>query len=512
MTRANRVALLLSISTFLLVTFVSRVIFENIPHIEDEMTYVWQARVYTRFQNRIPTPGCSECFLVPFVIDNEGYRYSKYPPGWPAVLSLGMQLHVRDYVNPLLAALSVWLMYRLAARFLKPWTAVFAAFLLVSSPLFLMNSGSLLSHTWSLVLALAFIISWLHTWEDGRTVSGWLTVTTSATCLGLLILTRPLTAFAVSLPFIVHGLILWFSKHSSNKKLLALFIAITSLFTILYLVWQYDVSGSLFTNPYQLYWPYDRIGFGPDIGLNPDGHTLKHAIDNTLFSLSYGSSDLYGWPNLSWLFIIPGIIALLNKPKALMVSAVFPVIILIYALYWIGSWILGPRYYFEGLIGAVLLTAAGIEWSLNISKKYLNVTMGKKQFSAAKLLIAMVSIGLITYNLVLFLPQRLEGLKGLYGISASQLTFFKSEVVQKLAPALIIIHPIDNWLEYGALLDISSPFLDSPIVVSYNRGSELNQQAADFLPDRLVLHYYPTMFPETLYRTPFPSIQMEKTD
>ena len=138
--------------------------------------------------------------------------------------------------------------------------------------------------------------------------------------------------------------------------------------------------------------------------------------------------------------------------------------------------------------------------------------MGKKRFSAAKLLIAMVSIGLITYNLVLYLPQRLEGLKGLYGISASQLTFFKSEAVQKLAPALIIIHPIDDWLKYGALLDISSPFLDSPIVVSYNRGSELNQQAADFLPDRLVLHYYPTMFPETLYRTPFPSIQMEKTD
>ena len=125
------------------------------------------------------------------------------------------------------------------------------------------------------------------------------------------------------------------------------------------------------------------------------------------------------------------------------------------------------------------------------------------------MVIGLIVTILISLNIVNYLPQRLTGLRGLYGITASQLTFLQSDTVQKLAPALIIIHPQDNWLEYGALLDISSPFLDSPIVIAYNRGSELNKLAGDYLSDRQVLHYYPTMYPETLYITPFPSVQTD---
>lgn len=509
MSRADKVALLLSLTAFVLVGVISSLVFENIPHIEDEMTYVWQANVHSRFQLGVPTPDCPKCFLVPFVIENGDFRYSKYPPGWPAALSVGIKLNGRDYVNPLLAALCVWLMYRLTAKFLKPWTAVLSTFLLVSSPFFLMNAGSLLSHTWSLFLALTFIISWLDSWEENKTVPVWMRVMTSAIALGLLILTRPMTAFSVSIPFAVHGFFLWLKGANSHRKWLARFVYIIGLFIAAYLTWQYALTGSLTTNPYVLYWPYDRIGFGPNVGLNPDGHTIKHAVDNTLFSLSYGSSDLFGWQGLSWLFFLPGIIALRKKPQALLVSGVLLSIILIYALYWIGSWILGPRYYYEGLISAVLLTCAGIEWLITKTHPRLNLRFGNRHINIQKVVIGLIVTILISLNIVNYLPKRLTGLRGLYGITASQLTFLQSDAVQKLAPALIIIHPQDNWLEYGALLDISSPFLDSPIVIAYNRGSELNKLAGDYLSDRQVLHYYPTMYPETLYITPFPSVQTD---
>jgi len=512
MSRADKAALILSITAFVLVSFISRYIFENIPHIEDEMTYVWQAKVYSRYQLGVPTPDCPKCFLVPFVIENGGYRYSKYPPGWPAVLSLGLQVNARGFINPFLAALCVWLMYRLTAKFLKPWTAVLSAFLLVSSPFFLMNASSLLSHTWSLFLSLVFIIAWLDSWNEAKVVPVWVAVLTSSIALGLLLLTRPLTAFAVSVPFALHGLFLWFKGSKSQKKFLFLFLFIIALFTATYLTWQNALTGSLTTNPYVLYWPYDRIGFGPDVGLNPDGHTIKHAIDNTLFSLNYGSSDLLGWQGLSWLFLLPGIFALRKKPHALLVSSVMASIILIYALYWIGSWILGPRYYYEGLIGALLLTTAGLEWSFNHTHPRLNLHFGNKKTTIQKVIVGVTAAIMIGINIFNYLPVRLAGLRGLYGITASQLSFLQSDVVQKLAPALIIIHPQDNWLEYGALLEISSPYLDSPIVISYNRGTELNQVAADYLPDRLVLHYYPVLYPETLYSTPFPSVQTDNQD
>ena len=512
MSRADKVALILSITAFVLVGVISNLIFENIPHIEDEMTYVWQAYVHSRFQLGVPTPDCPKCFLVPFVIENDGYRYSKYPPGWPAALSLGIKLKARDYVNPLMAALCVWLMYRLTSKYLKPWTAVLSAFLLVSSPFFLMNASSLLSHTWSLFLTLAFIIAWLDSLEERNGVPMWMRILTSAISLGLLILTRPMTAFAVSIPFVLHGFFLWVNGANSHRKWLALFVFTIGLFVVAYLTWQYALTGSLATNPYTLYWPYDRIGFGPHVGLNPDGHTIKHALDNTLFSLSYGSSDLFGWQGLSWLFLMPGIYAIRKKLHALLVSSILISIILIYALYWIGSWILGPRYYYEGLISAVILTCAGIEWLITQTHPRLNFHYGNRSINIQKVIVGLITVILISLNIVNYLPQRLTGLRGLYGITASQLAFLQSDAVQKLGPALIIIHPQDNWLEYGALLDISSPFFDSPIVISYNRGSELNQEAIDYLPDRQVLHYYPTLYPETLYSTPFPSVQTDNQD
>ncbi len=185
--------LFLALLTLVAVYQVTTRIYEGVPHIEDEVAYSWQAALYTRNQLAIESPPCPRCFLTPFVVDYNGLRFSKYPPGWPAVLSLGVRLNVRDWVNPLLAALCVWLTYRLVSRLTRPVVGILAALLTLTSPFFLLNAGTLLSHIWSFFLTLAFLMAWLEIINPQSTISRWISILLGGFSLGLLALTRQLT-------------------------------------------------------------------------------------------------------------------------------------------------------------------------------------------------------------------------------------------------------------------------------------------------------------------------------
>src|SRR5262245_30054222 len=71
---------------------VSRTVFERLPDLEDEVAYLFQAKTYARGELVIPSPQPSRSFWQPFVVDYQatGNRFSKYSPGWPALLTLGV--------------------------------------------------------------------------------------------------------------------------------------------------------------------------------------------------------------------------------------------------------------------------------------------------------------------------------------------------------------------------------------------------------------------------------------
>ncbi len=104
----------------------------------------------------------------------------------------------------------MWLTYRLGAKLLGDTAGLFAAGLTLTSPFFLMNSGSLLSHPLGLVLSAAFVLAWLDLTgtPDGR-IPPWVLALAAGLSLGLLALTRPLTAVALAVPFGLHGMRCW---------------------------------------------------------------------------------------------------------------------------------------------------------------------------------------------------------------------------------------------------------------------------------------------------------------
>lgn len=170
MTRADRIALFMSLLAILAGFLVSDLVFERMAHIEDEMAYLWQAQVIARNQLTLPSPEQPKSFLIPFVIDYNGQRFGKYPLGWPVMLSFGVRLGIHYLVNPLLAGLGLWFTYLLGKRVLSETVGLIAAGLTLTSPFFLMNSGSLLSHPFGLVLSAGFALAWLEGFTDRKSV------------------------------------------------------------------------------------------------------------------------------------------------------------------------------------------------------------------------------------------------------------------------------------------------------------------------------------------------------
>ena len=491
----DALAIVLACFSALASAFVSDRVFERIPHIEDEFANLWQAEVMADGQIALPSPTYPRSFLVPFVVDYQGSRFGKYAPGWPATLSLGARLSVPWLVNPILGGFAVWLIYRLGSKIVGRGVGLLAALLTGTSPMFLMLSGTLMSHNLSLFLTISFSLAWFDLFteryidSEPARVPHWLLVAVAGSTLGLLTLTRPLTALGVFLPFGVHGVYIFLRGDGATRRRILFVGGLALTLGAILLLWQAALTGDPFLNPYTLWWEYDRVGFGPGIGVTESGHNLHLAYENTNFSLRAGRHDLFGWPYISWLFLPMGIYALRRRLCGWLLVATLPSLILVYGAYWIGSWLLGPRYYYEALPAAAVTSAIGAA-SLG---GYLAEGGGLRRFR--RLATTALVTFLIVINCLFYLPTRLQGMHGLYGISEA---YSRPLRVANLEGALLLVHA-DRWHRYGNLLILAPPFTTTDLLVAWDVKPAQDGAVTQEFPERRVYHYYPGE-PYTLYK------------
>ena len=487
LSRVDRFALLLCVLGVFASFFVACVIFENIPHTEDEISYLWQARVFASGRLSVPTPPHAKSMFVPFVVDYQGRRFTKYPPGWPAVLSLGVLVGLDVWLNPLLGGVGIWLAYSLGKKLFCETVGWIASMLTLTSPFFLLNSGSFLSSPLALVLTGVFALCWFEAFSSPASSHATRKAVFAGLSLGWLALARPIAALGVAFPFGVHGLTLLVCGDWSIRKRILLTSIVAAFTSGLLFAWQYLMTGNALLNPYTLWWSFDKIGFGAGYGISPDGHNLMNALENSAIMLDAARRDVFGWGNYSWLLLPFGVWAVRKNRPSWVISAVFISLVGFYLVYWAHVTRYGPRYYYEGMYSLTLLSAAGIHW---LARK------DKLRFALTSVLMT----SLVGYNLFVYLPARLAASRAIYGITRAQLAPFQIAEAHRLTPALVFVSVKENnaygslnsdWPQYGGLLELQNPELTSPFIFAISRGNSEDAALMMDYPNRHVIYYYP---------------------
>lgn len=289
-------------------------VFEGLPHLEDEVAYLFQARVFAAGEWVIPSPPVRQAFTQPFIVDHAGSgemrRFSKYPPGWSLLLAGGLAMGYGAWVNAAFAAAAVALVYRLG-RIYNPHVGLIAALLLAFSPAALLLNGSLMAHSAALALASGFL--WC-VWNAEQTARRWPWALAAGALLGVLLLTRPAPAVAVALPVMVWlgGRMVWevlrgerhtlkqtWKQLAPRRYLPYVGLALVALgLQAVNMAYNAAAVGDPRANLYTLVWSYDRIGFGECCGRT--GHTLEKAIRHVRFDMSLAAADLFGWQWGGW--------------------------------------------------------------------------------------------------------------------------------------------------------------------------------------------------------------------
>lgn len=297
---AAALVITLAFASFMLSVLMSRTVFERLPHLEDEMAYLWQARAVAGGNFVIPTTQPSAAFWQPFVVDEDGNRFGKYTPGWPIQLAVGIAMGTPYVMNAFFAALTVALVYRLGREiFDSEDVGVIAAVLVTFSPMALLLNATLMGHSAALFWTSLFLYAYWRLNLPGR-AHGLRWGLIAGAALGITLVTRPATGVAIAIPCVawsgVRLLRLVVSDRRAFVTLLRPQVAlgiVAVCIALLVPLYNAMAVGDPRANLYRLVWDYDRIGFGEGYGRH--GHTLEKGVRHLRFDLSLTAADLFGW-------------------------------------------------------------------------------------------------------------------------------------------------------------------------------------------------------------------------
>jgi hypothetical protein len=345
----------------------------------DEATYAFQARMLAAGHLFAPAPPHHEFFQFRFCLQEAGRWFGIFPPGWPAILAVGVWLGELFWVNAVLGGLLVLLTYVLARELVpgRPTVWRLAVVLGALSIIRMAQSASLMSHVLGAVCTTTALWAGLRAWRTGR--ARWLLLVGAA--LGLQADTRLLNAFALGLPALVLTVAFaWRHRRAPRRVLLGLGAlgAMVALFGGLQLAYNARVTGAAFRFPQRAYFAATEHkphcsdpGFGADrvcTHEHPPGLSAamprnafypRHGVRVTYVRLDAYSREAAGGVVL-FAFLIVGLLAPSTRRAAAFCLLGYGSLWLAYGTFYYHGLAYGARYYFEATACVWIGVALGL--------------------------------------------------------------------------------------------------------------------------------------------------------
>ncbi len=325
-----------------------------VPHVPDELSYMFQARVFAGGHITASPPPSEAAFEwsdpSPIAV-HDGKWASIYPFGHPLALGLGFLVHAPWLIPPLLGGLSVLMVFLLARKLYRPETAVLAATLFAVSPFFLMTASNFMSHTTTAFYLLASLV--FLAYADRRPLAYSFL---AGIFIGLVFNTRPLTGAALvpafSL-FTLASLLGPLPKREAFRRAIAFGLG-CAVMLALYFVYRYLTTGDPFTLE-TLQAGGNSLGFSGN-------HTFAAGLSNEQTQAAYLMLVLHNWPVQlgAALALLPFLLGTTRRWDWFMAACALSVMA-VYAAYFYNGLMHGPRFWFEAAPLLMLLSARGVE-------------------------------------------------------------------------------------------------------------------------------------------------------
>lgn len=183
-------ALALALGTLALSLSYVHFVLGGAPRIIDATSYWLQARLFAEGQFSFAPPGPLHAFAGRFlVVTPTGELAVLFPPGFAAVLAVGMRLGLPLLLNPLLGAGCSVLTYALGRTWFGETAGRVAGVLSALCAALRYHSADTMSHTWSACLVLGLVLAV----ETQRTTPRRVWPLLAGACAGWLFATRPVT-------------------------------------------------------------------------------------------------------------------------------------------------------------------------------------------------------------------------------------------------------------------------------------------------------------------------------
>jgi hypothetical protein len=471
-------AVLLALAGLLVTAWVSSDVLERIPHVQDCVAYLFQAKTFALGRLAVPQPAVPEAFEHEFILMRDGSWFSKYPPGYPLLLAIGVLADVPWLVSPVAAAVTLLLLYVLGRVLFDGATGLLAAVLLLTSPFFLFMSGSMMAHPAGLFLA---TLGLLLAARAVSSESSWAPLLAGIS-LGWLTASRQLTGLAITAPTVLWLLVRRLESGRSLSPILL--FGLGWIWPILgLLAYNRALTGEPLLNPYELWWSFDRFGFGPSVGMH-GGHDLGRGLSNTYLNLTALEVHLFGWPTyLTLAFVLLPFAIGRARAGDWLCAMVSSSLMLAYIGYWADGLMYGPRYFYEATGCLALLTARGVICAAEATSGRLrSLSQRRVPLSAAPVFVLLL-VGLIGGNAVGYLPRQVELHRGYNHVSG-----YRQAVVRRadIHNALVLVptSQLLAWWDYGSVFSANDPLLRGDVIYARDLGTEGNQGTLAAFPER----------------------------
>jgi hypothetical protein len=222
------------------IIFVAIYILDEFPNSADEYVYLYQAEALDKGILSQPSHQLENFFRFNHIVQKDGIRAGRFPPGWPMLLALPYALRVPPaWLNPILGIITLLVFYAFVKKFYSQRVAFWSVISLAFTAYFIFHSASYFSHTSCLLFTVSFIYS-LHAYHESQSATH---AVLAGIFLGLIIITRYFNAVLIFLP--VMASLFYLYRWKAFTPLF--FIGLGSLPFFGMLLWyNYQITGNPF--------------------------------------------------------------------------------------------------------------------------------------------------------------------------------------------------------------------------------------------------------------------------